>query len=241
MAKRALVLSGGGLFAAFQAGAWRAVAPHFRPDIVVGASAGALNAWLIASCIPPEELCRLWLKVDRDRTCVAQLRLPRFWGDGILDTCALEELLKDLTTRYKPRIPLAVQVCEGLKFQTRVYRNEDLTLDHLLASCAVPLLLPAKRLNGKISFDGGLREVCPIQAAWDFGATEILAIDVWTHLPWWWRPLRKRSVVNKGVLRITPGVPLGPLRSAALWQPNAIERWIAQGESDARKALSRRR
>jgi predicted acylesterase/phospholipase RssA len=41
--KRALVLSGGGMFGAWQAGAWSVLARHFQPDLVVGASAGSLN------------------------------------------------------------------------------------------------------------------------------------------------------------------------------------------------------
>ena len=41
---QALVLSAGGLFAAYQAGVYKALWPHWKPDLVVGASAGALNA-----------------------------------------------------------------------------------------------------------------------------------------------------------------------------------------------------
>jgi len=46
---RALVLSGGGLFGAWQAGAWAACASHWQPDLIVGASVGSLNGYLIAS------------------------------------------------------------------------------------------------------------------------------------------------------------------------------------------------
>jgi predicted acylesterase/phospholipase RssA len=44
------------MFAAFQAGAWRALAGRFAPDVVIGASAGALNAWMVAGRVDPEEL-----------------------------------------------------------------------------------------------------------------------------------------------------------------------------------------
>jgi len=50
--KTALVLSGGGMFGAWQAGAWSALAPAFQPDVVVGASAGSLNGYAIAAVIP---------------------------------------------------------------------------------------------------------------------------------------------------------------------------------------------
>src|SRR5579862_9012522 len=52
--KTALVLSAGGMFGAYQAGAWRELSASFRPDLVVGTSAGSLNGWSIAGGCPPE-------------------------------------------------------------------------------------------------------------------------------------------------------------------------------------------
>src|SRR2546427_8151414 len=43
MTKTALVLSGGGMFGAYQAGVWKALSHELSPDIVVGASVGALD------------------------------------------------------------------------------------------------------------------------------------------------------------------------------------------------------
>jgi NTE family protein len=46
---RALVFSAGGSFCAYQAGVWQALEEHgWRPQIVVGVSAGALNAVAVA-------------------------------------------------------------------------------------------------------------------------------------------------------------------------------------------------
>ena len=58
--KTALVLSAGGMFGAYQAGAWRELSACFQPDMVVGTSVGALNGWVIAGGCPPEELIRFW-------------------------------------------------------------------------------------------------------------------------------------------------------------------------------------
>jgi hypothetical protein len=58
---RALVLSGGGLFGAWQAGAWGVLADRMSPDLIVGASIGSLNGYLIASGITPQELRDRWL------------------------------------------------------------------------------------------------------------------------------------------------------------------------------------
>src|SRR5579871_3245031 len=62
--KRALVLSGGGMFGAWQAGAWREVAKSFQPDLVVGASVGSLNGYAIACGATPEQLCDLWRRPE---------------------------------------------------------------------------------------------------------------------------------------------------------------------------------
>ena len=60
----ALVLSAGGMYGAYQAGAWRALADVFRPDLVVGASIGALTGWAIAGGCDPDELVDRWMHLD---------------------------------------------------------------------------------------------------------------------------------------------------------------------------------
>jgi NTE family protein len=57
----ALVLSGGGLFGAWQAGAWAALEGTIAPDLVVGTSVGALNGAVIASGASAAHLRQLWL------------------------------------------------------------------------------------------------------------------------------------------------------------------------------------
>ena len=225
MVKRALVLGGGGMFAAFQAGAWRELSRRFQPDAVVGASAGALNAWMIASGVSGEELCTMWSTLEQK----AGLKWPRYWGDGILETSGLEAFVGQLTERYRPKMRLGVTVCEGPRLANRVYWDAEVTVEHLLASCAVPGLLAAKRLEGGLSFDGGLRTVCPVWAAEEIGAEEIVVVNVWKHFAW-----RNRGEDGPNVRRIEPRERLGSLRDSAVWERGRIERWIAQGEAAAR-------
>lgn len=234
MVQRALVLSGGGMFGAFQAGAWRTLAREFSPDVVIGASAGALNAWTIASGIDPDALCEFWLTLDQQVGAAPRLRWPRYWGDGILDATGLEALVRRVSEQYQPRLPLGITVCEGMRFRNRVYWDAAVTVDHLMASCAVPGILPAKRLEGGLSFDGGLRAACPVWVAVEMGATEIVAIDAWTHLPWWWGVGRPKAPTPAHVRRIQPPERLGPLRQSAIWERRNVARWIAMGEAAAR-------
>lgn len=57
--KTALVLSAGAMFGAYHAGVWKGLAGRFQPDLIVGASVGALNGWVMASGCAPQELERL--------------------------------------------------------------------------------------------------------------------------------------------------------------------------------------
>ena len=50
----ALVLSAGGMFGAYQVGAWKVLADVFQPDLIVGASIGAVNGWAIAAVRGPD-------------------------------------------------------------------------------------------------------------------------------------------------------------------------------------------
>ena len=97
----ALVLSAGGMFGAYQAGVWKALAERFQPDLVVGASAGALNAWAIAGgctgaalttsgAIPPATSC----------ACA----FPRFLC-GVFDPAPLYRQVDQMFARFQPRIP----------------------------------------------------------------------------------------------------------------------------------------
>src|SRR3954470_865073 len=100
--KTALVLSAGGMFGAYHAGAWKALSRDFAPDIVVGASVGALNGWLIASGVSAQELERQWL--DPTAGELMSCRMPRSgWGD-ILDPAPLERRAKSLIEKHRPRV-----------------------------------------------------------------------------------------------------------------------------------------
>ena len=61
---KALVLSAGGLWAAWEIGAWKVLCETFQPDLIVGTSAGAWNGWAIAAGCSAEELAKLWLDPD---------------------------------------------------------------------------------------------------------------------------------------------------------------------------------
>ena len=221
---RALVLSGGGLFGAWQAGAWAAFADHWRPDLIVGASIGSLNGYLIACGATPEMLKDLWRRKH----------LANFKG--------FRENLRTLTS-HPLRLDFAVVVTEALRLKPRIYRGRDVTWRHLAASCAVPLVFRPVRIDGRFCADGGLLNPLPVWAALELGANEILALHALPEIPSWWlkpsvKTFRKMFGVRRPVppevrcTTILPSRKLGTLRDALHWKRENIERWLEQGYRD---------
>lgn len=227
---RALVLSGGGLFGAWQAGAWAAIASRFQPELIVGASVGSLNGYAIACGATPEALRKMWL------------------DESIASYDRLEINLQRMVSEGRPRIDYAVVVTDLLRLKPKVYRGDAVTWRHLAASCAVPLVLPQVRIDGRYSTDGGLLNSLPIYAAVDLGATDIIGIQALPEFPSpWFRPFVRAFKAVFGVhppvpggvtLKvIEPGQTLGSLSDAIHFERGNIERWLEQGYRDAQKTF----
>src|ERR1700722_19451749 len=151
--KTALVLSAGGMFGAYQAGAYQAIAELAPPDIVVGASVGALNGWTIARGCTPDHL------IERCRVPAAGDALQLFpnhgWRNGWFDPAPLRARAEEIWRGYEPRMPFGVVVVELKGLHPRLVRHPYVTADHLQATCSIPLFLPAVRIGGRRYLDGG--------------------------------------------------------------------------------------
>ncbi len=60
----------------------------------------------------------------------------------------------------------------------RTGKPEELTLDHLMASSAIPVLFPAVRLRNEYYGDGSMRSTAPLSPALHLGANRLLVIGV---------------------------------------------------------------
>ncbi|MEZ5967363.1 MAG: patatin-like phospholipase family protein [Planctomycetota bacterium] len=65
----------------------------------------------------------------------------------------------------------------------RMGRRAGLTVDHVMASAALPLLFPAIRVQGEWCGDGGVLLTAPLSPAVHLGADRILAISTRSPLP----------------------------------------------------------
>jgi len=190
----AFVLSGGGNRGAFEAGALIALFERgIQPDIVVGTSAGAMNAAFIA--INPtldgaKQLGDRWEQIRKEIVFPGNY-LTMAWrfitgADSISPNDNLRQYVES-------QLPHGMRTFGDIKnvrlFTTTANLNtaelyvfgDDptaLLLDAVLCSAAAPPLLPPITFNGFQYVDGAAGADVPIRIAASKGATEIYAIDV---------------------------------------------------------------
>lgn len=203
---KALVLGGGSLKGAWQAGAIQAVLDRgFQPDMIYGISAGALNAAFMVNEAGKEfqetgridwklvnkKLISFWVENITRPDDIGELKsrimlgidtlLSRF--DGLLDTNPLHEKLRtyiDINTLRRSPIRLKVGSV-NINTGEMHYADplEQYFMDYLRASSSIPVIMPVIQIGGdhrNAHLDGGLREVVPLKQAILDGATDIYAI-----------------------------------------------------------------
>ncbi len=248
--KTALVLSAGGMFGAYQAGAYRAIAELAPPDIVVGASVGALNGWPIAGGCTPDHLIERWL--DPSAGSALKLFPNHGWRNGWFDPAPLRAQAEEIRGRYEPRMPFGLVVIQLPRLSAHLVKYPDVTAAHLQATCSIPLFLPSVEIEGRRYLDGGLFEKLPIWAALEMGATRIIAIDSLPNVGKWWLHLginiahafkhvlgpRRSYPRDLDLTIIAPSEMLGDANDAVFWKRENVQRWVEMGNRDAVRALA---
>ncbi|MBM3945514.1 MAG: hypothetical protein FJ317_08535 [SAR202 cluster bacterium] len=212
--KLAFLFSGGGALGAMQVGFLETLVRRgVAPDLLVGTSVGALNGSVFALYPDMEGVERLksiWLsqwakEILGGQTLSAVLRaaagrnhvlsgkrLPTLLSEH-LDNVAFEDL----------RLPFYVAATELETGASTVFGSGPL-IPALLASSALPGILPSVFIDGKEYIDGGVSSHCGIEIAHENGATDILVL----HCPHF--------------LEIYSYGPLRPLTHAAITTLNRL-------------------
>jgi NTE family protein len=184
----AFVLGGGGLRGATEVGAAKALAEAgVRPDMVFGTSIGAVNGAVLCSGDFTDMVNRLeagWrglasTGVLRERLTgrVANMlkhRTHLHSGDG------LRRLLSEWLP-YRTFEELVVPFeCSAACIETssEAWFDAGPLIEPVLASCAVPTLLPPVQVGGMHYIDGGVVNSIPVSRAIERGATTIYVMHV---------------------------------------------------------------
>lgn len=190
----AVVFSGGATRGAYQVGVIDVLARQgIVPDLLVGASVGAINAayWAFH---PGEDVGLRLLGVWRDaaRARVLPDRPLRIIGNLVgsrlherssLARILERELPSPASTIESARLPLHIVAC-NLRTGMAVDFDRGVALPALLASAAIPGLFPPVMVDGDPHVDGGVVANCPIEVARMAGATDVLAIDLVGRSVW---------------------------------------------------------
>lgn len=184
----AFVLGGGGILGAHEVGMLRALAESsIEPDVILGTSVGAINGAMFAA----------------DPTVEGVRRLGRLWGDSNVAGVSTGALLRRVTTlaRTGTHLQSLEEVRGRLADALPVERVEELEVpfqcvaasieraaehwfatgvltDVVLASCAVPGILPPVRIGDEHFIDGGIVNSIPVARAVALGVKTIYVLQV---------------------------------------------------------------
>ena len=185
--KTAFVLSGGASHGAIQVGMLEALYERgIEPDLIGCTSAGALNGAFIANRPQTVETARalgdVWVGLNRGQVFPLN---PVTGALGFLG--ARDHLVPDSGLRRLIRTHMSFERLEESEvplhvIATDVLRGEDVRLSHgplldaVMASAAIPGVLPAVDWNGRQLIDGGVANNAPISHALELGADEIYVL-----------------------------------------------------------------
>ncbi|PWI44809.1 patatin-like phospholipase family protein [Streptomyces sp. ICBB 8177] len=185
---RAFVLGGGGALGAHQVGMLKALLEAgVRPELVVGTSVGAINGVVVAAEPAPSSVARLadlWSGLG-DAGVFSGSLLGRI-GTAVRSGTHIHsaEPLRGLLTSHLPvdriedlGVPFQC-VAASIERAAEHWFTEGPVADAVLASSAVPGLLPPVRVGDEHFVDGGLVNSIPVSRAVALGAREIYVLQV---------------------------------------------------------------
>jgi NTE family protein len=183
----AFVLAGGASLGAVEAGMLRALYEReIVPEFVVATSAGALNAAFIASrpqtVQTADALGEIWRGLRRGQVFPVNLLTGLLGFLGARDHLVPEGAMRRLITRHIERDRLEQMPLELHVIAVDVVTGDEVRLsrgsavDAVMASAAIPAVLPTVSWEGRELMDGGVANNTPISHAVALGATEIYVL-----------------------------------------------------------------
>ncbi len=149
----------------------------FRPQVVVGTSAGSLVAALYASGKTSAQLQQTALNMEE--VAITDWMLP-IVGRGMFRGDALARYVNDLVAgrlMENMAIPLGIVATDLNSGQAVLFQRGD-TGSAVRASSAVPAVFVPVKINGREYVDGGLVSPVPVRFARQMGADLVIAVDI---------------------------------------------------------------
>jgi len=184
----AFVLGGGGPLGAYEVGMLKALMEHgIRPDLILGSSVGALNGAMIAADPRPAAVTRLeqlWISLREHGvfadTLFAQLGTALRSRTHVFSNAALRGLIeREFGTAQIEDLAVPFEcVAASIERAAEHWFTRGPLVEAVLASSAVPGLLPAVLVGGEHFLDGGLVDGVPVGRALASGARTVYVLHV---------------------------------------------------------------
>jgi NTE family protein len=181
------VLGGGGNLGAVEVGFLRRIEElEIDLDLVVGTSVGAVNASHFAFHPQPGHDCLREIWTGLAGRSMFHRNVPRIAFNLWRSRMSLydDSFVPELVSEHLPtddfeasRLPLYITAA-NLRTGEREIFSEGSVLDAVLASTAIPGLLPPVQIGDDLFVDGSVVNPTDIDAAIDLGATEVIALDL---------------------------------------------------------------
>lgn len=182
------VLGGGGNLGALQVGMLQAVIDRgIVPDELVGCSAGAMNAAMVAADPTPEGVDRLrtlWTNGQNDIVApfgkFDGVRLLTHRGVSLQSNAGLRRLLETtLPHRRFEEFPLPFHVvATSLTTSSARWFSTGDVIEPILASAALPAVFPPVVIDGDTLVDGGVIDNVPLSKAHELRPNRIFVFHV---------------------------------------------------------------
>jgi NTE family protein len=192
---RALVLSGGGVKGAYQAGVVKHLAESgIVFDLICGSSVGAINAAFLAQYNKEnllqgtKDLINFWENMEQKSVYKRWFpfgMLHALWKQSLYNSTPLHKLINnhiDENKIFSSKVKLRVGTVSVKNDEYKIYdQNSALIKQAVMASASFPPYFSPVQIIDDYEYDAGLREYTPIKSAIDEGATEIYIIS--TEIP----------------------------------------------------------
>ena len=198
----AFVLGGGGVLGAAEVGMLRALFEvDVTPDLVLGTSVGALNGAMVARDPTPaviERLTDLWQDTSTSHAIsdrpLRTVRRAVSTGTHLYSSTFMQtRLVEEFGETTFEELPVRFQVCAAsIERAAEHWFVSGPLVPAIMASAAVPGLLPPAEVDGEHFLDGGIVNSIPLGRAIALGADRVFVLQVGRidrplkppHRPW---------------------------------------------------------
>src|SRR3712207_2676929 len=178
----AFVLGGGGQLGAHEVGMLRALLERgIEPGLVLGTSVGAINGAAVAASPTVEAVERLtevWSDIERsdvfDNSILSRIATLARTRTHLHDGASLRRALEEsLPARIEDLVVPFQCVAASIERASEHWFDSGPLVQAVMASAAVPGLLPPVEIDGEHFLDGGIVNSIPVSRAVELGARTV--------------------------------------------------------------------